>query len=146
MVKRTFLKNLEKWLKEAKEFKEKGDMLQSCEKLYSVVESIIKVLAEKEKVEAYKEALSVGGWNTYLLGKASAELKRIYSRKFGEDFGNLFLFLWNGADNMKYLCNLCRSCKSTTVFEVYYEDIKKNLLVIARKTGIELKFESDSEK
>jgi len=47
---------------------------------------------------------------------------------------------------MKYLCNLCRSCKSTTVFEVYYEDIKKNLLVVARKTGIELKFESDTEK
>jgi len=35
-------------------------MLQSCEKLYSVVESIIKVLAEKENVEAYKEAISAG--------------------------------------------------------------------------------------
>jgi Archaeal PaREP1/PaREP8 family. len=85
-------KNLEKWLKEAKEFKEKGDMLQSCEKLYSVVESIIKVLAEKENVEAYKEAISAGGWNTYLLGKASAELKEIYSQKFGEDFGNFVSF------------------------------------------------------
>jgi len=62
MVERTFLKNLEKWLKEAKEFKEKGDMLQSCEKLYSVTESIIKLLAEKENVEAYKEAISAGGW------------------------------------------------------------------------------------
>jgi len=146
MVKRTFLKNLEKWLKEAKEFKEKGDMLQSCEKLYSVVESIIKVLAEKENVEAYKEAISAGGWNTYLLGKASAELKRIYSQKFGEDFGYLLFFLWKGADNMKYLCNLCRSCKSNTVFEVYYEDITEKLPIIARKTGIKLKFESDTEK
>jgi len=146
MVKRTLLKNLEKWLKEAKEFKEKGDMLQSCEKLYFVVESIIKVLAEKENVEAYKEAISAGGWNTYLLRKAFAELKKIYSQKFGEDFGNLLYFLWIEADNMKYLCNLCRSCKSTTEFEVYYEDITEKLPVVARKTGIKLKFESDTEK
>jgi hypothetical protein len=146
MVKRTFLKNLEKWLKEAKEFKEKGDMLQSCEKLYSVVESIIKVLAEKENVEAYKEAISAGGWNTYLLGKASAELKRIYSQKFGEDFGNLFLFLWNGAYYMKDLCDICRSCNSTTEFEDCYETITEILPVVARKTGIKLKFESNTEK
>jgi hypothetical protein len=146
MVERTFLKNLEKWLKEAKEFKEKGDMLQSCEKLYSVVEGIIKVLAEKENVEAYKEAISAGGWNTYLLREASAELKRIYSQKFGEDFGNLFFFLRIEAYYMKDLCDICRSCNSTTVFEYSYKTITKILRVIARKTGIKLKFESDTKK
>jgi hypothetical protein len=146
MVERTFLKNLEKWLKEAKEFKEKGDMLQSCEKLYSVVESIIKLLAEKEKVEAYKEAISAGGWNTYLLRKAFTELKKIYSQKFGEDFGYLLFRLRIETYYMKDLCDICRSCNSTTVFEDCYETITEILLEIARKTGIELKFESDSEK
>ena len=84
--------------------------------------------------------------DTYLLRKAFAELKKIYSQKFGEDFGYLFFRLRIETYYMKDLCDICRSCNSTTVFENSYKTITEILRVIARKTGIKLKFESDSEK
>jgi len=129
---------LEKTLKEAKEFKEKGDIRQSCEKLYSVVESLIKILAEKENVEAYQEAISGGGWSTYLLGKAAAEL----DEKYGEDknFKYLIWLIWKTALSL-YREGFHANCISIEDFEESYKFILKNLPKIALKAGIKLKIE-----
>jgi len=129
---------LEKTLKEAKEFKEKGDIQQSCEKLYSVVESLIKILAEKENVEAYQEAISGGGWSTYLLGKAAAEL----NKKYGKDknFKYLIWLIWKTALSL-YREGFHANCISIEDFEESYKFILENLPKIALKAGIKLKIE-----
>jgi hypothetical protein len=131
---------LEKTLKEAKEFKEKGDIQQSCEKLYSVVESLIKVLAEKENVEAYRKAKESGGWNSYLLGEAAAELDKKYSKD-----EILIWLVWVTAHILHREC-FYDNCISPKEFEMDFKLITEKLPVVARKTGIELKFESNTEK
>ena len=129
---------LEKALKEAKEFKEKGDIRQSCEKLYSVVESLIKILAEKENVEAYQEAISGGGWNTPLLGKAAAELDEKYSKD--KNFENLLKLTWNTA-YVLHREGFHENRITIEDFENDYKIIMKNLPKIALKAGIKLKIE-----
>ena len=130
--------HLEKRLKEAKEFKEKGDIQQSCEKLYSVVESLVKILAEKENVEAYREALLGGGWNTRLLGKAAAELDEKYSKD--KNFENLIWLIWKSALSL-HREGFHDNCISIEDFEKSYKFILKNLPKIALKAGIKLKVE-----
>lgn len=129
---------LEKRLKEAKEFKEKGDIRQSCEKLYSVVESLIKILAEKENVEAYREAKESGGWSTYLLGKAAAELNEKYSKD--KNFEDLLLSIWKVAYSL-HREGFHDNCISIEDFEESYKFILENLPKIALKAGIKLKIE-----
>jgi len=129
---------LEKTLKEAKEFKEKGDIQQSCEKLYSVVESLIKILAEKENVEAYREAMSGEGWSTYLLKKAAAELNKKYNKD--ENFRNLLLPTWNAAYTL-HREGFHDNCIPIEDFEENYKFILENLPKIALKAGIKLKIE-----
>jgi len=127
--------HLEKRLKEAKEFKEKGDIQQSCEKLYSVVESLIKILAEKENIEAYQEAISGGGWNTRLLGKAAGELNRRYSKDkiLVSPVWSIALTLHREGFHNNYI--------SIEDFEENYKFILENLPKIALKAGIKLKIE-----
>jgi len=132
------LEFLEKTLKEAKEFKEKGDIQQSCEKLYSVVESLIKILAEKENVEAYREAMSGDGWSTYLLGKAAAKLDEKYSKD--KNFEDLLLSIWKTALSL-HREGFHDNCISIEDFEESYKFILKNLPKIALKAGIKLKIE-----
>lgn len=126
---------LEKWLKEAKEFKEKGDIRQSCEKLYSVVESLVKIFAEKKNAEAYQEAISSGGWNTRLLGKAAGELNRRYSKD-----KILILLVWDAARTL-HREGFHDNCISIEDFEENYKFILENLPKIALKAGIKLKIE-----
>jgi len=130
--------HLEKRLKEAKEFKEKGDIQQSCEKLYSVVESLVKILAEKENVKAYHEAISGGGWNTRLLGKAAAELDEKYSKD--KNFENLLKLTWNTA-YVLHREGFHENRITIEDFENDYKIIMKNLPKIALKAGIKLKVE-----
>jgi hypothetical protein len=129
---------LEKTLKEAKEFKEKGDIQQSCEKLYSVVESLVKILAEKENVEAYREAISGEGWSTYLLGGAAAELDEKYSKD--KNFEYLLLSIWKTALSL-HREGFHDNCISIKDFEESYKFILENLPKIALKAGIKLKIE-----
>jgi len=129
---------LEQRLKEAKEFKEKGDIQQSCEKIYSVVESLIKILAEKENVEAYREAMSGDGWNTYLLGEAVAELDEKYSKD--KNFEDLLLSIWK-ATYFLHRVGFHDNYISIKDFEKSYKFILKNLPKIALKAGIKLKIE-----
>jgi hypothetical protein len=130
--------HLEKRLKEAKEFKEKGDIRQSCEKLYSVVESLIKILAEKENVEAYQEAISGGGWNTRLLGEAAAELDEKYSKD--KNFKYLLSSIWKTAYFL-HRVGFHDNYISIKDFERSYKFILENLPKIALKAGIKLKIE-----
>uniref|UniRef100_A0A7C2K462 DUF86 domain-containing protein n=1 Tax=candidate division WOR-3 bacterium TaxID=2052148 RepID=A0A7C2K462_UNCW3 len=130
--------HLEKRLKEAREFKEKGDIQQSCEKLYLVVESIIKILAEKENVEAYQKAISGRGWNTYLLGEAVAELEEKYSKE-PDKIGNLIGHIWDKA-LILHRYGFHDNYISKKAFLRSYEFITENLPIIAQKAGIKLKF------
>ena len=130
--------HLEKRLKEAKEFKEKGDIQQACEKIYSVVESLIKILAEKENVDAYREAMSGKGWSTYLLGGAVAELEEKYSED--KNFKYLLLSIWKTAYSL-YREGFHDNYISIKDFERSYKSILKNLPKIALKAGIKLKIE-----
>ena len=127
--------HLEKRLKEAKEFKEKGDIRQSCEKLYSVVESLVKILAEKENVEAYREAMSGDGWSTYLLENAVDELNRRYSKD-----ENLIWHVWDAA-YILHRKGFHDNNISIRGFESRYKIIMENLPKIALKAGIKLKIE-----
>jgi len=129
---------LEQRLKEAKEFKEKGDIQQSCEKIYSVVESLIKILAEKENVEAYREAMSGDGWNTYLLGEAVAELDEKYSKD--KNFEDLLLSIWKTALSL-HREGFHDNHIGIEDFEKSYKYIMENLPKIALKAGIKLKIE-----
>ncbi len=64
----------EHFLKEAREYIEKGDAVQASEKLYKVAEECIKALAIKFKMPEVEEAKREGRWWTKLLARASAKL------------------------------------------------------------------------
>lgn len=63
------IKRLKEYLKEAKEFLERGDVVQSSEKLYKIVEDGIKLLAKKYKMKSKRRR-----WLTLLLRKAAFRL------------------------------------------------------------------------
>ena len=69
------LELLEKRIQEIEEFIQKGDGQQAAEKAYSVVESCIKILAEKENLEEYYKAQKLKRWLTDFLWKAARKLK-----------------------------------------------------------------------
>ena len=69
------LELLEKIIEEINELLQKRDGQQAAEKIYSVVESCIKILAEKEKLEEYYEAQKLKRWLTDFLWKATRKLK-----------------------------------------------------------------------
>jgi len=69
------LELLEKIIEEINELLQKRDGQQAAEKIYSVVESCIKILAEKEKLEEYYEAQKLKRWLTDFLWKAARKLK-----------------------------------------------------------------------
>ena len=71
----------EKFLKEAKTYLKKKDVIQASEKLYKVVEECIKSLAEIFKVSQLEEVRRRGKWTTWLLGMASTDL----SKQLNED-------------------------------------------------------------
>ena len=66
----------EKYLREARNFIERGDAVQASEKIYKVVEECIKALAQHHNLPEYQIASKEGRWWIQLLGKASRRLSR----------------------------------------------------------------------
>jgi len=68
------VKLVERLLSEAEGFLEKGDAVQSSEKLYKAAEECIKTLAERLNLKEVKEAEEKGRWTVTLLEKAVGKL------------------------------------------------------------------------
>ncbi|KPV63701.1 MAG: Archaeal PaREP1/PaREP8 family protein [Candidatus Bathyarchaeota archaeon BA2] len=68
------VKLIERLLNEATTYLEKGDAVQSSEKLYKVAEECIKALAERLNLKEVKEAEEKGRWTVTLLEKAVGKL------------------------------------------------------------------------
>jgi len=65
---------IERLLSEATGYLEKGDAVQSSEKLYKAAEECIKALAERLTLKEVKEAEEKGRWTVTLLEKAVGKL------------------------------------------------------------------------
>jgi len=75
------VKLIESLFSEASTYMEKGDAVQSSEKLYKAAEESIKALAEQFNLEEVKTAEEKGRWTVTLLEKAVGKLVE----KFGMD-------------------------------------------------------------
>jgi len=80
---------------EASSYLEKGEAVQSSEKLYKVAEECIKALAERFNLEEVKEAEEKGRWTVTLLEKAVGKLvnKLSIEVELGWDSAN-YLHVW----------------------------------------------------
>lgn len=89
-------KLIEEILSEAKGYIEKGDAIQSSEKIYKVVEECIKLLSERSKLPEYEQAKKEGRWWSRLLVKAASKLAReLNERKIEETWAIAFnLHVW----------------------------------------------------
>ncbi len=65
---------------------EKGDVVQSSEKLYKAIEESIKALAIAKGLDEVKEAENKGRWTTSLLDKAALKLGEEISRAWEAAF------------------------------------------------------------
>jgi hypothetical protein len=68
------VKLIEKLFGEASTYMEKGDAVQSSEKLYKAAEESVKALAERFNLEEVKAAEERGRWTVTLLEKAVGKL------------------------------------------------------------------------
>jgi hypothetical protein len=68
------VKLIEKLFSEASTYMEKGDAVQSSEKLYKAAEESVKALAERFNLEEVKAAEERGRWTVTLLEKAVGKL------------------------------------------------------------------------
>jgi len=87
-----YRKKLEKLFSEALEYINKNDSIQASEKLYKVSEDCIKILAEINDLQEYKDALNRERWSRVLLYNAIKKLKEIYGERIGE--------IWDSADSL----------------------------------------------
>jgi len=81
---------IERWLGEAAGYLEKGDTVQSSEKLYKSAEECIKALAEHFHFKEVKDAEERGRWTVTLLERAV--------RGLAERLGRAVVDSWNGAN------------------------------------------------
>jgi hypothetical protein len=90
------LELIDKFLSEGRLYAAKGDPIQASEKLYKVVEECLKLLAEKEGIEEYKEAQREGRWWTGLLARSASTLSiRLKHREIGEAWAKAYnLHVW----------------------------------------------------
>jgi len=84
------VKLIERLLGEASGYLEKGDAVQSSEKLYKSAEECIKALAEHFDFKEVKDAEERGRWTVTLLEKAV--------RRLAERLGGAIIDSWNGAN------------------------------------------------
>ena len=75
------VEELKKRLREALEFLEKGDAVQTSEKLYKVAEDAVKILSKINRIPEYEKARREGTWWTKLLDRAAKRLKNIYGEE-----------------------------------------------------------------
>lgn len=89
------VKLIERLISEANGYLEKGDAVQSSEKLYKAAEECIKTLAEHFKLEEVKEAEEKGRWTVTLLEKSVGKLadKLGMDVELGWDAAN-YLHIW----------------------------------------------------
>jgi len=103
-MKRFPIEELEKRIKEIDELIQKGDGQQAAEKVYSVVESCIKILAEKYNLPEYQKVQSSEkkAWLTYWLFDAAKKLagkdKEDKEKKYKID--EKIWRIWNDAWNL----------------------------------------------
>jgi len=95
MVSLERVKLIERLVDEAASYLEKGDAIQSSEKLYKSAEECIKVLAERFSLEEVKAAEERGRWTVTLLEKAVGKLVNKLSTdvELGWDAAN-YLHIW----------------------------------------------------
>jgi len=67
-----------KYIDEAVDSLNKGDAVQSSEKLYKVVEEAVKILAEIHGLDAYRKSVEVGWWSVQRLEETAKQLVDIY--------------------------------------------------------------------
>ena len=67
-----------KYIAEAVDSLKRGDVVQSSEKLYKVVEEAVKILAEIHSLDAYRKSVEVGRWSVQRLEEAAKQLAAIY--------------------------------------------------------------------
>ncbi|MGC8999161.1 MAG: PaREP1 family protein [Candidatus Bathyarchaeia archaeon] len=110
------VKLIERLLSEADGFLERGDAVQSSEKLYKAAEECIKTLAERLNLKEVKEAEEKGRWTVTLLEKAVGKLteKLGMDVEIGWDAAN-YLHIWGFHE---------------TKLDV--EDVKRRLPIIVR--------------
>lgn len=89
------IKLIKDLLREAEGYVEKGNAVQSSEKLYKVAEECIKALAERYNLEEVKVAEEKGRWTVNLLEKAVGKLtdKLGMNIEFGWAEAN-YLHIW----------------------------------------------------
>ena len=63
-----------KYLTEAGEYLERGDITQASEKAYKTAEEVVKALAEKYNMPEYQNALKEGRWYVYWLASVATRL------------------------------------------------------------------------
>ena len=103
-------------------------MIQSSEKIYKGAEECIKLLAEKEKLPEYDEAMREGRWWSKLITKAASNLvKKLKESKIEEAWKSAFyLHIWGfheyaigveevarSASSVKWLFNYTRKALNT---------------------------------
>ncbi|MEM4314631.1 MAG: PaREP1 family protein, partial [Thermoplasmata archaeon] len=95
-----FIELLRKYLEEAKEYLQKGDVPQSSEKIYWIVEKSIKFLAEKENLVP-EEVKQKEKWSSKLLRDTALELaKKLNEKKIREVWWKAFdLHIWGFHEN-----------------------------------------------
>lgn len=95
MVSLERVKLIERLFEEAAGYLEKGDSVQSSEKLYKSAEECIKALAEHFSLEEVKDAEERGRWTLTLLEKAVGKLvnKLSVDVELGWDAAN-YLHIW----------------------------------------------------
>jgi hypothetical protein len=100
-MKRFPIEELEKRIKEIEELIQKGDGQQAAEKVYSVVESCIKILAEKEKIPEYYEAIRNNRWFSELLENAAEKLaEKLKNERISEIWDKAWaLHIWSFHEN-----------------------------------------------
>ncbi len=81
---------IERLLSEAASYLEKGDIVQSSEKLYKSAEECVKALAEHFNLKEVKDAEERGRWTVTLLERAV--------RGLAERLGKAVVDSWNGAN------------------------------------------------
>lgn len=110
------VKLVERLLSEANGYLEKGDAVQSSEKLYKAAEECIKTLAERLNLKEVKEAEEKGRWTVTLLEKTVGKLtdKLGMDVEIGWDAAN-YLHIWGFHET-----------------KLDAEDVKRRLPLIAR--------------
>ncbi|RLI79631.1 hypothetical protein DRP04_08980 [Archaeoglobales archaeon] len=105
---RLALRELDEMLEEANRLLEEGEIIQSCEKFYKIIEEIVKILAEfyaQQTIQKVRQRLHgrTSPWDTRLLYEAVEEIV-CGSGVFSEEEGKIFREGWRSAMSLHRDC------------------------------------------